>query len=1057
MNQLSIFLLGSFQVHLDGRPLSGFAYDKVRALLAYLAVESNRPHSREKLAALLWPDQSPESSRTSLRQALATLRRALCDQDSTVPVLLLDQGSLQVNPVASIWLDMDVLQQELNASQSHSHTDIETCQTCVQHLETGVAYYRGDFLEGLLLGDGEDFEIWTLAKRELLRLQALTAFHHLTNHYIRRGQYAQAQTYAFRQLEIEPYREEAYQQLMCILARSGQRSAALAQYEACRRILADELGVVPARETLALYERIRSTGETRPNNLPLPLSVLIGREDEITTISERLAHPECRLLTLTGMGGIGKTSLALHIAAEHLGDFLQGTYFVSLTALQHPDQVLATITDTLNIPVDEQLDIKTRLLNYLREKSLLLVLDNFEHLLTHPTLQKPDGNKGNTRPRRTGANELLDLVNEMLLAAPHLKLLVTSRERLNVQTEWIIPIEGLPYPDEPGNTPIADLPGYASIRLFVKRAQRVTANFSPTEDDYRHIARICQLNRGIPLGVQLAAGWMESLSCQTIASEIQADLDFLATSLYDVPDRHQSLATVFEHSWGLLSATEQAVLYKLSIFLSPFQHVAAREVAGAGHHHLVALVNKSFLNVEPGGRYDLHPLLKMFLRQKLEADSQEQTATESRYAAYYAGFMQAHEAALLMRQDPVALTEVSAEIEDVRAAWNWAVAKNDLDFLSKALNSMDIFYWARNRFREGQTAFADAIETLTTHEKSTPQSLLLLERLRCRDAEFIAWLGDLETAQRQLQTAIDAIRHLQDDEELIYALNLLGMINYWIGDFSPARDVSQEAILISRRLQSRHNLAQALVVLANVICDETSDYQAAEPLYTESLALYRELDNPNGVAKVLVNQGAIFYELGDYKQAKSLYEQSLQTYRQVEYPRGIAAVINNLALVARSLGDLEEARELLAESLSIKRAIGNPNAILHSLLEIGAINTTMGMYTEAHNCFHEALLLAQETKSINLLHHILVGKAELYIKQGKMEPATVLVTFVLLQEGLVLELVNKAKSLLTDLEIALPIQTLAQYQRQAKTRTLQDVVMETLADFHQSTQSSAYH
>lgn len=1043
MSQLSIFLLGSFQVHLDGCPLSGFAYEKVRALLAYLVVEANRPHSREKLAALLWPDQAPEASRSNLRQALATLRRAIGNQESTHPFLLLEQGNLQINPSASIWLDVNALQQQLIASQSHPHVEIETCQTCIQNLETGVTLYRGDFLEGLLLSDSEDFEIWTLTKREQLRLQVLTSFYHLTNHYIRRGQYAQAQTYAFRQVEIEPYCEEAYRQLMCILARSGQRSAALAQYEAFRRILAAELGVGPTRETQALYERIRSTGKTCPNNLPLPLSALIGREDELTQISERLADPECRLLSLTGMGGVGKTSLALHAAAEHLGDFLQGTYLVSLTALQHPDQVLAAITDALHLAFDKQTDPKTRLLNYLREKSLLLVLDNFEHLLTHPNPQKLVENKGKTNPGCAGTNDLLNLLNEILTAAPHLKLLVTSRERLNLQAEWVLPIEGLPYPDEPDNAPSADLPGYASIRLFVNRAQRVTANFAPADDDYRQIARICQLNRGVPLGIQLAAGWMQSLSCQAIATEMQANLDFLATSLRDVPDRHQSLFAVFEHSWNLLSRAEQAVLCKLSIFRNSFQHVAAREVVGADPHHLTALANKSFLRAEPGGRYNLHPLLKLFLHQKLAANPQEQAATESRYAAYYVRFLQTRETDLVIRQDPAMMEEVGAEIEDVRAAWEWAVAQKNLDFLSGSLNSMGIFYWARNRFREGQTIFMKAIEALKAQGESRPQGLL--ERLRCREAEFTAWLGDLETAQHQLQSVIDSFRSLQDDEELLYALNLMGMITYWKSDFPLAKEVLQEAIVIARRLQSRHSLALALTSLANTLCEETANYEAPKLLYAESLALYRESGNPNGMAKVLVNQGAIYYEIGDYPQAKYLFEQSLQIYRQIEYPMGIAIANNNLAMIARHLGNLAEARELLAESLAIKRVTGNTNAILYSLLEIGAIDIAEEMYTEAHDCFREALLMGQKSGTANLMLYVLVSQAELQIKLGEMERAAALVTFVLSQEGLAPELINQAQSALADVKAALPEKILIQYEKQARARTLEEVMVEVLA------------
>ncbi len=277
----------------------------MRALLAYLAVEAAHSHYRESLAALLWSDQSPDTARHSLRQALSTLRRTIGDQRVTPAFLRIDRGRIGVNLNASIWLDVEAVQSHLEESYTHPHADIESCHPRIRHLEEAVALYRGDFLEGLIVGDGVEFEDWVLIRREQLRAQILTALHHITRHYLHRGKYAYAQRYALRQVEIEPYREEAHRELMRTLARSGQRSAALAQYETCRRIMAEELGVEPDPKTQALYERIRSAGETCPHNLPPQLTPLIGRERELQQIAERLADPDCRLLTLTGPGGSG--------------------------------------------------------------------------------------------------------------------------------------------------------------------------------------------------------------------------------------------------------------------------------------------------------------------------------------------------------------------------------------------------------------------------------------------------------------------------------------------------------------------------------------------------------------------------------------------------------------------------------------------------------------------------------------------------------------------------------------------------------------------------------
>jgi len=258
MQVLKLSLFGSFQVTLTGsfqehgEPLTGFAYDKVRALLAYLVVESARPHRREKLATLLWAEDSPEAARTSLRKALSTLRRAIQDKDTSPAYLIVRHDTVQFNPASNYWVDVDIIKARLESSATHAHSHVETCETCIEDLEEAARLYRGDFLQGLIIKDSIPFEEWVLVYRERFHSQILTAIHYLTRYYLHQGAYAQAQKYALRQIKMEPYREEAHRTLMRTLSRSGQRSAALRQYETCKTTLAAELGVPPADKTTAL-------------------------------------------------------------------------------------------------------------------------------------------------------------------------------------------------------------------------------------------------------------------------------------------------------------------------------------------------------------------------------------------------------------------------------------------------------------------------------------------------------------------------------------------------------------------------------------------------------------------------------------------------------------------------------------------------------------------------------------------------------------------------------------------------------------------------------------
>jgi predicted ATPase/DNA-binding SARP family transcriptional activator len=1029
-------------------PVTGFGYDKVRALLAYVATESRHPHSRESLAALLWPESDSNTARTNLRKALSTLRAAIGDEDASPPFLILSGDTVQLNPEGNCWLDVDQLKGWLDASSNHAHPQFESCDSCIHDLEATAALYQGSFLQGLLV-DSLEFEAWALTMRENLHTRVLTALHDLTQHYLHNGEYGLAQKYALRQVELEPYREEAHRALMHSLSCSGQRSAALAQYETCRRILANELGVEPSAETQAFYKRIRSAGEARPHNLPAQ-QPLVGRQAELHEIGRLLANPDCRLLTLVGPGGIGKTSLALQSAREYMGDFLHGAFWAPLASLRHPDQILTAIVNAL--PIIPGSDPETQLLDYLREKSLLLVLDNFEHLIP------------SERDRNDTA---LQWVNKILQSAPHVKLLITSRERLSLRAEWIIRVEGLPHPSDLAAVDASTLPDYAAIQLFVRRARQLIAGFPRQLEVYPQIARICKLVSGIPLGIELASGWVDQLTCQAIADRIETDLDFLVTSLRDAPDRHRSLRAVFDHSWKLLSTEEQAVLRKLSVFQTPFDQAAARQVSGAFPRQLAALANKSFLHSDTfaassqsavgtrlsagaAGRYTMHPLLKQYLVEELAAHPAEDTHTRLGHAEHFAHFLKEREPALVIQHKNITLDEVGAAIADVQAAWDWAIAQKAFHVLDHLLDGLYIYFWERNQFREGKATLEKAVEALDRTVfvracSSILQNQMLLARLWSRLAEFVSWLGDLTEAERLARQSVISLQRLANNEELTFSLDVLGRVRYWQGDYSQSRQALTASIESARLSGSRHHLAQALSALASVICDENADYETAHTLYTESLALYQALDNPIGIAKVLINQGAIFYESGDYPQAQRLYQRSLEIYRQADYPYGISAALNNLAIVTRKMEDFENAKKLIEESLALKRETGNRVAILHALLEIGALSAEMGDYTAARGHFCEALQMALETHSRGLLFDIVIGFAELHRKKGEAIQAAEIVAWVLAQGGVGQEANAEAEALRAKLEKSLTSDELAQCVQRASEKDIHRIAAELTA------------
>ncbi len=1023
MSQLAIRLLGPFQVTLDSNPITRFGYDKVRALLAYLAVEAEFPHRREALAALFWPDQPPKLARQSLRQSLSNLRRTIKDQDNSPPFLLVEGDTIQFNRSGSTWLDTGAFQAHLQKvnGHSHPHPGVETCPACIRHLEEAVNLYGGDFLDGLLVSDSIEFEDWAMIRREQFRVQVLTALHHVTRHYFRRGKYTQAQVYALRQVEMESYREEAHRQLMRLLARSGQRSAALAQYETCRRILAEELGVEPVQKTQALYERIRSAGEARPHNLPPQLTPLIGREAELQQIGERLADPDCRLLTLAGPGGIGKTRLALEAAAEQLGIFLHGVYFVPLAASSSTEFIVPAIANALDFSFSGRKAPQEQLLNYLREKEMLLVLDNFEHLIE-------------------GASLLVDI----LQSAPEVKIVLTSRERLHVRAEWVFDVRGLAFPEEHITEGGED---YSAVRLFCERVRRVDGGFTLSATSTPAAVRVCQLVEGMPLGVELAAASAVFFSCEQIAAQIARNLDALESKMRDVPERHRSVRAVFEHSWKLLSKEERGVFRKLALFRGGFDAQAAQVVAGAARWVLSTLVSKSLLRQTPGERYEMHELLRQYAAEKLGEHSQEKDETRDRHCEYYAEFLYQRTEQLKGERQKESLAEINDEIENVRASWQQAVARRKDVALEKSILSLRRFYEMRSWFQEGLSISGRAAASLEIAfapvDQITGRKAIVLGLLLSQQGWYSHRLGLSGEARTLLQKSLAILRRQGIRRELAMVLNESGVVAYRAGDYIGARQFYEESIAVCRKLDESRELAVALSNLGNV-CRALGEYKQARKFLRESVDVFRECGDQYSMAVSLNNLGEVFRARGDRLKARQCYQEGLAVRREIGDQMGIAVSLTNLGGVAQVLGEYEESKRLSQESLDIFVELKNRREIAYPLHILGLAARDLEEYDEALAYYQEALKICQETQHAAKALDILKDVSFLLVKKGEKKQAVELVVLVLCHSATQKETRRNAKDILSGLEAELSPETIANARKHGQERKLEGLMREII-------------
>lgn len=981
MARLRLLLLGALQISLDGQQASGFESVKVRACLAYLALHTNRAQNRDVLTGLLWPEQPEETARANLRQALSNMRRAISDVNADPPFLLVSRDAIQFNPDGDSWVDVAAFAALMDACDRHVHRRIEACTPCAQRLTQAVELYRGPFLDGLFVQDSVAFEEWLLLQREALHHRVLQALFQLAAYHERRGAYDEAYRHASRQLELEPWREEAHCQVMRVLVLRGERTAALAQYDTCRRLLLEGLGVEPSEATTALYERIRGAEgdalltreelalpSARPHNLPLQPTPFIGREHELAELAALIERPECRLITVVGQGGSGKTRIALQAAAEQIGAFSDGVYFVPLAPVASSQFLVSTIGAAMGFSFSSQRDDRTQLLNELSDKELLLVLDNFEHLM-----------------------DATDLISAILRQATGVTILATARERLNLQGEWAVAVEGLPYP---GLESIDSLESYAAVQLFVQSAHRTDPSFALNSQDRLAVLRICRLVGGLPLAIELAAGWVSVLSASEIAQEIENSLDFLATHLRDVPARHRNMRGVFDRSWSLLFEQERDLFAKLSVFRGGFQREAVERGVGASLHLLSSLVSKSFLHRNPLGRYEIHELLRQYAYEKLQALPSSIQAHDI-HAGYYAAFVQQREDRLRGHDQLNAIAEIGAEIDNVREAWRWAVAHRYVEEINAFSEGLWFFYEIRGLTQEGFEAFGRAITAVNSDigadEALDREQALALGKVLARRAAFCTRLGRNTEGRDMLERSISVLSRFGARREVAFALNMLGTVARLQSQYTQARALLGESLLLFREAGDRWGIAYSLSDLGNVAY-LLGEFEEAMRLHEESLQVSRQTGDRRAMIFCLSDMSSVAISLGKYRAAERFCQEVLSLSQQIGHRWGRATSLYQMGAIALYSGDLSQGKTFLEESLSAFREMGDLQHASIPLERLGYLAYLQEDYPLAQRLLQETLAQCDETgyrrgraAALNTLGMLLMsGVNEIGQAEGKL-------------------------------------------------------------------------
>jgi DNA-binding SARP family transcriptional activator/predicted ATPase len=1010
---LKISTLGTFFLEWHNAPPQKALNRPSEALLVYLIAHPN-PLSRAELAHFFWDERSQKQAFANLRNVLWQLRQLVGDY------LIVTDETVAFDHTLPYWTDAFLFAQEMPAFLNPPNP------TKIQNL---LALYRGDFLTGFTISESRGFEEWVTMWRERLHRLAEQGYAAVVQHTLDTASYSQGIELAERWVGINPLNETAHSQLMQLYLRAGHKHLALGQYEKCRHILHTELHIVPTTTTQNLAQKAREQPFPPPTKLPNYPTPFIGRNQLTSQLTNQLIKQTAtnQLTTLLGMGGSGKSRLAVetanHIAKQHAGRFLDGIFFLNLVNVGDAEAFANNLATFFDLKLAGSRSAWLQLHEFLSDKEMLLILDNFEQLLGHTII--------------------LNFLGELLDAKTTSRILVTSRDALGVNNEVLIPVGGLDFPQEMG----FDL-SYEARDLFMDRAERVLGKALTGDAALNGIYQIAQAVDGIPIALELAAGMTAHRTPTEIAFAIAQDTDTLATTMRDIPQRQRTIRTLFEHSWRLLPPSTQTTLLQLAVFPNDFDHSAVTAITHATATDLATLLRQALVQEnESGTRMALHPLVRQFTHEKLATSGNLAHDTRHQHARYFTDFLMQYHLHFNSPQQKQALDQITQEIENVRQCWHTIYTLPDMALMLPALKVIYLFFLTRGWVVELESLFAQAKQTLAKTVGLPPNLTGETAEIVGKLYHFHGWvmyrLGRLQQAETMLFDSLHHFERIQAEPEIAAVQHHLATLLRNQGKYEQALVHAHEALRWWKKLDKPRSALNSMISVGNTYAI-MGDLPQARAYLLDAYEMVQEMNLPISVASILNDLGEVVLALPDYEAAYKYFAEALPIYRHHQEMMGVGMTLSNLAQAAFHLGDAEGAVRYAEESKIICQELKNPRLLSYPICTLALVATAKGEMAEGLRLFQSSLSLANGIGYKPKVALILVDMAGWMVKAGELELAILLYAFATEEQLLKPVVRERVRQELEKVGGEMPAFLLTPILQKAKTTTLSQLTTQLL-------------